>query len=50
MGKIKVQISWLDNYGACCDEVLGCVATHKSLEGVKKVYSESLELNLAGYK
>jgi predicted RNase H-like HicB family nuclease len=46
MGKIKAQISWLNNYGACSDEVLGCVATHKSLEGVKKAYSESLELHL----
>jgi hypothetical protein len=31
MKKIKVQVSWLDNYGACSDEVLGCVATHKTL-------------------
>ena len=42
MGKIKVQVSWLDNYGACSDEVLGCIATHKTLEGLKKAYAESL--------
>jgi len=42
MGKIKVLVSWLDNYGACSDELLGCVATHKTLDGVKKAYAESL--------
>ena len=42
MQKIKVQIGWLDNYGAGSDEVPGCVATHKILEGVKKAYTESL--------
>jgi predicted RNase H-like HicB family nuclease len=46
MEKIKVQISWLDNYGACIDDVLGCVATHKTLEGVKKAYAESLGWHL----
>jgi len=46
MEKIKVQISWLDNYGACSEEVLGCVATHKTLEGVKKAYTESLGWHL----
>ena len=46
MRKIKVKVSWIDNYGACSDEVLGCVATHKSLEGVKKAYTESLGWHL----
>ena len=46
MGKIKVKVSWMDNYGACSDEVLGCVATHKSLDGVKKAYAKSLEWHL----
>jgi predicted RNase H-like HicB family nuclease len=46
MSKIKVQISWLDNYGACSDEIPGCVATHKTLEGVKKAYAESLGWHL----
>jgi predicted RNase H-like HicB family nuclease len=46
MEKIKVQISWFDNYGACSNEVLGCVATHKTLEGVKKAYTESLGWHL----
>ena len=46
MQKIKVQIGWLDNYGAGSDEVPGCVATHKTLEGVKKAYTESLKWHL----
>ena len=46
MEKIKVQVSWMDNYGACSDDVSGCVATHKTLEGVKKAYTESLVWHL----
>ena len=46
MGNIKVQVSWSDNYGACTNEVLGCVATHKTFEGVKKAYSDSLRWHL----
>ena len=46
MGNIKVQVSWSDNYGASSNEVLGCVATHKTLEGVKKAYSDSLRWHL----
>ena len=46
MGKIIVNISWLDNYGACSNEILGCIATHKTLEGVKKAYIESLGWHL----
>ena len=46
MQKIKVQVSWMDNYGACSEEVLGCVATNKTLEGVKKAYTESLGWHL----
>lgn len=46
MGKIKVDISWFDNYGACSDQVPGCVATHKTLDGVKKAYTESLGWHL----
>lgn len=46
MRKIKVEISWLDNYGAGSVEVLGCVATHKTLEGVIKAYTESLVWHL----
>jgi len=44
--KLKVQVSWMDNYGACSEEVMGCVATHKTLDGVKKAYTESLEWHL----
>lgn len=46
MKKIKVQVSWMENYGACSDEVLGCVATNKTLEGVKKAYTDSLGWHL----
>lgn len=46
MQRIKVEIGWLDNYGAGSMEVPGCVATHKTLEGVKKAYTESLKWHL----
>ena len=46
MEKIIVQISWLDNYGACSDKVPGLAVTHKTLEGVKKAYTESLGWHL----
>ena len=50
MEKIKVIIDWEDNYGAVSDMVLGCVATHKTLEGVKEAYASALELHLEGMK
>lgn len=46
MQKIKVQIGWLDNYGAGSNEIAGCVATHRTLDGVKKAYAESVALHL----
>lgn len=46
MQKIKVQVSWLDNYGAGTEEIPGCVATHKTLEGVIKAYTESVKWHL----
>lgn len=46
MQKIKVQIGWLDNYGAGSNEIPGCVATHRTLDGVKKAYTESVALHL----
>lgn len=46
MQKIKVQIGWLDNYGAGSNEIPGCVATHSTLDGVKKAYTESVALHL----
>ena len=36
----------MDNYGAGSDEVPGFVAIHKTLEGVKKAYTESLGWHL----
>ena len=50
MHKFKVQISWLDNYGAGSNEIAGCVATHKNLEGVKKAFTESLGWHLEAMK
>lgn len=50
MEKIIVQVSWLDNYGACSEDVLGCVATHRTLEGVKAAYAESLSWHIDAMK
>ena len=50
MEKIKVIIDWEDNYGAASDEVLGCVATHKTFDGVKEAYASALEFHLEGMK
>ena len=36
----------MDNYGAGSNEVPGCIATHKTLDGVKKAYTESLGWHL----
>ncbi len=46
MEKVGVLITWADNYGACCDLVPGCVATHKTLEGVKQAFEEALQIHL----
>jgi len=48
MHTIIVNIDWEDNYGAYSEDVSGCVATHKSLEGVKQAYTEALKLHLEG--
>jgi predicted RNase H-like HicB family nuclease len=50
MEKIKVIIDWENNYGAASDEVLGCVATHKTFEGVKEAYASALEFHLKGMR
>ena len=50
MEKIKVIIDWEDNYGAASDMVLGCVATHKTLEGVKEAYASALAFHLEGMR
>ena len=46
MEKVGVLITWADNYGACCDLVPGCVATHKTLEGIKHAFEEALQIHL----
>ena len=48
MQTITVNIDWENNYGAYSEEVQGCVATHKTLEGVKQAYIEALEFHLEG--
>ena len=45
---ITVNIDWENNYGAYSEEIAGCVATHKTLEGVKQAYIEALEFHLEG--
>ena len=50
MQTITVNIDWENNYGAYSEEVSGCVATHKTLEGVKQAYLESLEFHLEGLR
>jgi predicted RNase H-like HicB family nuclease len=50
MQTIIVNIDWENNYGAYSEEVSGCVATHKTLEGVKKAYIEALEFHLEGMR
>ena len=50
MQTITVNIDWEDNYGAYSEEVSGCVATNKTLEGVKQAYIEALEFHLQGVR
>jgi len=49
MEKIFVKISWQDNYGASYDDASGCVvATHKTLDGVKKGFESALKFHIEG--
>ena len=41
-------IGWTDNYGAHSDAVPGCVATHRTLDGVKQAFAEALEIHIKG--
>lgn|SRR5690554_3160533 len=50
MEKIRVNITWEDNYGAYSEQVPGCVATHRTLDGVKEAFAISLALHVAGMK
>lgn len=50
MHKIKVEVSWLDNYGAGSEQIPGLVATHKTFKGVKEAYRESLKYHLKAMK
>ncbi|TXE02678.1 type II toxin-antitoxin system HicB family antitoxin [Algoriphagus aquimarinus] len=48
MANLVVDVTWEDNFGAYSEDVSGCVATHKSLEGVKEAYTSALKLHLEG--
>ena len=48
MEKIKVIIDWLDNYGAVSEQILGCVATDKTCNGIKEAYISAVEFHLEG--
>jgi len=50
MQTILVNIDWENNYGAYSEEVSGCVATHKTLDGVKQAYMEALDFHLEGMR
>ncbi len=48
MEKLIVDITWDDNFGAYSDILPGCVATAKSLEGVKEAYTSAVAMHLRG--
>lgn len=48
MEKLRVFIDWDENFGAVSDQVPGCVATHKTFEGVKEAYRSALDFHLEG--
>jgi predicted RNase H-like HicB family nuclease len=50
MRTITINIDWENNYGAYSEEVSGCVATSKTLEGVKQAYIEALEFHVQGLR
>ena len=45
--EFTLNISWHNNYGAVSDDVLGCVATDDTIEGVKQAYKDK---DLDSYK
>lgn len=47
---ITATITWDNNYGAFCDLLPGCVATHATLEGAKNSFEEAVKHHLAGIK
>lgn len=48
MAKLKVDITWEDNYGAYSEQVPGVVATHKILDGVKAAFANALDFHIVG--
>lgn len=50
MKKAIIDITWEDNFGAYSRDIPGCVATHKTVEGVQKEFEFALEMHLNGMK
>ncbi|MDR1197662.1 MAG: type II toxin-antitoxin system HicB family antitoxin [Prevotellaceae bacterium] len=49
--RINVIVEWTDkNFGAASAQVNGCVAVGDSIEEVKQLYAEALEMHFAGLK
>jgi predicted RNase H-like HicB family nuclease len=48
--EIIVNIYWSDNYGACANDILGCVATAGTLEEIKDNYASALQFHLEGMR
>jgi predicted RNase H-like HicB family nuclease len=46
--KVLVNVTWEDNYGAWCDLLPGCVATHQTFEGIKRYMRSGIEFHLEG--
>lgn len=46
MEKVIVQITWDKNYGAACDLLPGCIATHATLDGVKEAIREAIDWHI----
>jgi len=44
--KVLVNVSWDENYCACSDLLLGCVAAHETLEGVKRYMRDAIQWHL----
>jgi predicted RNase H-like HicB family nuclease len=50
MKKIKVNITWSDNYGAWLELLPGCVAVGDTLDEVKRNIEISINMHLAGMR
>ena len=49
--RYAVIIEWTENnYGAYAPDIPGCVATHKTEEGVKRLMKEAIEFHFQGMR